>query len=167
MKKIISTVFLISMLTAPLSAFALKVGFINENVLFNEYAKVKGIEKSMEEKFSGPKKALDDQVVEIKSLEKEIKTNELLMTESKLKASKEKLNKKIMEYRQKGMALENEFKAMLNKERNDFRVIVVKVIKKYADDNEYDLILNDGVMFAAEKVNITDEVSKLVNKKAK
>jgi len=167
MKKIISTLFLIGTLVVPISAFALKIGYVNENISFNEYAKAKGVEKIMEEKFKGPKDNLDKEVVEIKALENEIKTNELLMTESKLKASKEKLNKMIMEYRQRGMALENEFKEMLNVQRNDFRKIMVEVIKKYAADKKYDLILNDGVMFAKDTVNITDEISKLVIKKSK
>ncbi len=167
MKKIISILFLTSVLLVPVSAFALKVGYVNENILFNEYAKAKGVEKAMEAKFSGPKKDLDDQLVAIKALEKEIKTNELLMTESKLTSSKENLNKKIMIYRQKGMALENEFKAILNEERNIFRGIVIDVMKKFAAEKKYDLILKDGVMFAADKINITDEISKLVNKKSK
>jgi len=150
-----------------MSAFAIKIGFVNENILFNEYAKAKGVEKIMEDKFSVPKKNLEKMVEDIKSLEKEIKTNELLMTESKLKSSKEKLNQMIMEYRQKGTALENEFKQVRSQEMNSFRQIVSDVIKAYADKNKYDLILNDGVMFAADNVNITDEISSRVNKKVK
>jgi len=167
MKKIISTLFIAGILVLPVSAFAMKIGFVNENILFNEYAKAKGVEKAIEEKFSAPKKNLEKMVNDIKSLEKEIKTNELLMTESKLKSSKEKLGKMIQEYRQTGTALENEFKAMRNQEMNSFREIVLGVMKKYAEEKKYDLILNDGVMFAADKVNITDEVSVLVNKKIK
>ena len=167
MKKIITSIFITTILTAPMSAFAIKIGFVNENILFNEYAKAKGVEKIMEDKFSVPKKNLEKMVEDIKSLEKEIKTNELLMTESKLKSSKEKLNQMIMEYRQKGTALENEFKQVRSQEMNSFRQIVSDVIKAYADKNKYDLILNDGVMFAADNVNITDEISSRVNKKVK
>jgi len=167
MKKITTAIFIISILAAPMASYAMKIGFVNENILFNEYAKAKGVEKLIEDKFSEPKKNLEKLVEDIKSLEKEIKTNELLMTESKLKSSKQKLSGMVQEYRQKGAALENEFKAMRNKEMNSFREVVFKVIKKYADENKYDLILNDGVMFAADKVNITDDISSRVNKKVK
>jgi len=167
MKKIITTVLIATVLAVPVTSFAMKIGFVNENILFNEYAKTKGVEKLIEDKFSEPKKNLEKLVGDIKALEKEIKTNELLMTESKLKSSKQKLNEMVQAYRQKGAALENEFKEMRNKEMNSFREIVFGVIKKYADEKKYDLILNDGVMFAADKVNITDEISVLVNKKVK
>jgi len=167
MKKIVSAFFLISMLSAPVASFAQKIGFVNVNILFNEYAKVKGIDKKLEDKFNGPKQELEKLVVDIKALEKEIKTNELLMTESKLTSSKNKLKQMIGEYRAKGTELEKELKVMRNKEMTDFRKVVFEVTKKFAADKKYDLILNEGVMFAADKSNITDEISALVNKAAK
>lgn len=167
MKKIISKIFLVSLLVLPAAGFAQKIGFVNENMLFNEYAKTMGVEKRIEAQFSGPKKDLENMVVDLKALEKEIKTNELLMTESKLTSSKNKLKKMIIAYRQKGAALEKEFNAMRNKEMGEFRKVVFQVIKKFAVDKKYDLILNEGVMFAADSVNITDEISSLVNKAAK
>jgi len=167
MKKIVSALFLVSMLTAPVVGFAQKIGFVNVNILFNEYAKVKGIDKMLEDKFNGPKQELEKLVVDIKALEKEIKTNELLMTESKLASSKNKLKSMIGDYRAKGAALEKELKVMRNKEMTDFREVVFEVTKKFAAEKKYDLILNEGVMFAADKSNITDEISVLVNKAAK
>jgi len=167
MKKLVSILFLSGMLMTPVAGFAQKIGFVNVNILFNEYAKVKGIDKMLEAQFDGPKKDLEKRVVEIKSLEKEIKTNELLMTESKLKSSKEKLNKMIQEYREKGAGLEQELKVVRNKEMTEFRKIVFEVTKKYADEKKYDLILNEGVMYAADNVNLTDDISSRVNKAAK
>ena len=167
MKKLVSVLFLLSMLTIPAASYAQKIGFVNVNILFNEYAKVKGIDKMLEDKFNAPKQELENLVVDIKTLEKEIKTNELLMTESKLSSSKNKLKNMIGEYRAKGATLENELKVMRNKEMTDFRKVVFDVTKKYAAEKKYDLILNEGVMFAADKSNITDDISALVNKAAK
>ena len=89
------------------------------------------------------------------------------MTESKLASSKNKLKSMIGDYRAKGAALEKELKVMRNKEMTDFREVVFEVTKKFAAEKKYDLILNEGVMFAADKSNITDEISVLVNKAAK
>ncbi len=167
MKKLVSMCFVLSMLGMSLSAQAQKIAYINVNILFNEYAKVKGMDKMLEAQFSGPKKELEKMVTDIKSLEKEIKTNELLMTESKLTSSKTKLKNMVIAYREKGTALEQELKVIRNKEMSAFREIVFEVTKKYAAEKKYDLILNEGVMFASEKANITDEISKRVNKAAK
>ena len=82
-KRIFSILVLAGLLVLPLTSTAGKIGFVNVTKLFNEYAKVKGIDKMIEAKFSGPKKDIETLIADIKSLEKEIKTNELLMTESK------------------------------------------------------------------------------------
>lgn len=167
MKKLISTLALVCLLASPLASYAQKVAYVDVAKLFNEYAKAKGLDKTYEEKFAAKKNELEKLVIDLKALEKEIKTNELLMTESKLTESKTKLQKMAGEYREKGMALEKEFQDVRNKEMTVFRGIVFDVTKKYAKDKKYDLIVNEGVMFASDNINITDDILKLVNKAAK
>ena len=167
MKKIVSALFVMSFLAAPVASFAQKIGYVNPNILLSEYAEATGIEKKLEAQFSGPKQKIDDLAMAIKSLEKEIKTNELLMTESKLIASKTKLNKMFGEYRMMGKSLEKELKTIRNKEMQVFGKIVNTVVKKYATENKYDFVVNEGVIFVDDKSNITDDISALVVKAVK
>lgn len=167
MKKFFTGLFLASIVILPATSFAGKLGFVNVNYLFNEYAKQKGIDKMIEEKFSGPKKDMEKMVSDIKALEKEIKTNELLMSESKLVSSKKKLNQMVVEYREKGMGLEKELQEVRNKEMTDFRKVVFEVTKAFAKEKDYDLIVNEGVMYAADEVNVTEEILSRVTKKIK
>lgn len=166
-KRIFSVLALAGLLMLPLTGNAEKIGFVNVTKLFNEYAKVKGIDKMIESKFTAPKKEIEALVVDIKSLEKEIKTNELLMTESKLTASRKKLSDMVGEYREKGMKLEKELQDVRNEEMTAFRKIVFEVTQKYATEKKYDLIVNEGVMYAADSINITDELLSLINKAVK
>ena len=167
MKKIVSTLFVMSLLAAPVAGFAQKIGYVNPNILLSEYAEATGIEKKLEAQFSGPKQKIDDLAMAIKSLEKEIKTNELLMTESKLIASKTKLNKMFGEYKRMAQGLDNELKTVRKKEMQAFGKIVNTVVKKYATDKKYDLVVNEGVIFVDDKSNITDDISALVLKAVK
>jgi len=89
------------------------------------------------------------------------------MTESKLTASKTRLKDMVIEYREKGTALEKELQEIRNKEMAEFRKIVFEVTKTYANEKKFDLIVNEGVMFASEKVNITDDILSRVNSKVK
>jgi len=166
-KRIFSILVLAGLLVLPLTSTAGKIGFVNVTKLFNEYAKVKGIDKMIEAKFSGPKKDIETLIADIKSLEKEIKTNELLMTESKLAASRTKLKDMVVEYREKGSKLENELKLVRNEEMAAFRKVVFSVTQKFAAEKEYDLIVNEGVMFAAESIDITDAILANVVKESK
>jgi outer membrane protein len=166
-KRIFSILVLAGLLVLPLTSNAGKIGFVNVTKLFNEYAKVKGIDKMIEAKFNGPKKDIEALIADIKSLEKEIKTNELLMTESKLVTSRTKLKNMLIEYREKGSKLENELKVVRNEEMAAFRKIVFGVTQKFAAEKQYDLIVNEGVMFAAESIDITDAILANVVKEAK
>jgi len=166
-KRLFSILVLAGLLTLPFASNAGKIGFVNVTKLFNEYAKVKGIDKIIESKFNAPKKEIETLIADIKSLEKEIKTNELLMTESKLVASRTKLKNMVIEYREKGSKLENELKLVRNEEMAAFRKIVFGVTQKFAAEKQYDLIVNEGVMFAAESIDITDAILANVVKEAK
>lgn len=166
MKKLLLAATLFCVMTVPMSVSAEKIGFVNVTRLFNEYAKAKGIDKMIEDKFSGPKNEIEKLVIDIKALEKEIKTNELLMSESKLTNSKKKLQEMVTQYRSKGMALENELKEVRNREMTDFRKIVFEVTQTYAEEKKYDLIVNEGVMYVSSKLDITDDILSRVNKKA-
>ena len=121
----------------------------------------------IEQRFNAPKQDIEKLVSDIKALEKEIKTNELMMTESKLSASKARLQKMVGEYREKGMQLEKELQEVRNAEMGKFRQVVFDVIKKYAEEKNYDLIVNEGVMYARDEINITEDIMQLVNKATK
>jgi len=167
MKKFISTMALACMMILPAAGYAQKIGYLNANVLLNEYARIKGIDKMIEDKFKGPKKDIEKMVSDMQVLEKEIKTNELLMTESKLIASKQKLSKMFAEYREKGMALEKELQVVRNEERTKFRKILLEVTKDYAIEKKYDLIVNEGVVYVSDSLDVTKDMIERVKKATK
>ena len=100
MKKLLllSSLMLVSF---SLSAASLKIGFVNMNKLLQQAPQVEAINKKLQERFSAPKKELDELGETIQKQEKEIKRNELLMTESKLQKSKQNLLEQIKQYREK------------------------------------------------------------------
>ncbi len=89
MKKFI---LLVSVLLFSVSANAadLKIGVVNMNRL-NEAPQVEAINKLLQDRFSQPRDELRKIHDELQDEEKEIKRNELLMNDSKLKKSKEGL----------------------------------------------------------------------------
>ena len=167
MKKLVTKLVLLSMLIAPVTVFAQKLGVVNTSKLLSDYAEIKGLNKMLDKHFEKPKEEVDKLVEDIKKIEKEIKTNELLMTEVKLTMLKKKLNTTMQKYRVKVSAMEKDFKEMRDKEVGKFKQILVKLIKSYADENKYDMILNEGVVYVKEEWNITSEIAKRLKKEVK
>lgn len=165
MKKIISTLALAAMLIIPVASYADKIGFVNLNLLFVEYGKASGIQKSFDDRFGAKQKELEKLSTNINALGKELKTNELMMTESKLEGSKKKLNSMLIEMRQKEMTFKNEVQEAQSIEMDKFRKIVFDIIKKYAEEKSFDLIIKDGaVAFVSPRVDVTNDILKLLNK---
>lgn len=165
MKKL-SLICILMLASTMVSAASLKIGFVNMNQLLKEAPQVEAINNKLQERFSAPKKELDDLGNSIKEQEKEIKRNELLMTESKLKKSKENLLEQIKQYREKEAKLAKELQTMQNQELAVFRDVVRKVIGEMAEQEKFDLILNDGVMYAGESLNVTDKLLARLKKQA-
>lgn len=164
MKKIIALFALAIALTLPVASYAEKIGFVNVALLFNEYDKMEGIQQKIEKKFGGKQKELEKLGESIKAKGKEIKTNELMMTESKLQGAKDEFNKMLIEMRDKELAFKNELKQAQNEEMGKFRTVVSDIIKTYAEDKAFDILLNEGVVFVAPRVDVTNDVLNLMKK---
>ena len=136
------------------------------NQLLKEAPQVQEINKKLQDRFSKPKKELDELGESIQKQEKEIKRNELLMTESKLEKSKQNLLAQIKQYREDEAKLAKELQAMQNQELAVFRDVVRKVISEMAEEEKFDLILNDGVMYAGKNLNVTDKLLERLKKQA-
>jgi len=167
MKKLVTKLLLVGMLIGPSAAFAQKIAVVNINLLLSEYAETKGLNKMLDTHFEKPKAEVEELVEAIKKIEKEIKTNELLLTEVKLTMLKKKLNKTMQQYRIKVGSMEKEFKEMRTKEVTKFREILYKIIKTFAAEKKFDLILNEGVVFVADELNVTKQISERLKKEVK
>ncbi|VAW66482.1 hypothetical protein MNBD_GAMMA10-3303 [hydrothermal vent metagenome] len=164
MKKIIAAVALVGALTLPMASYAEKIGFVNVNLLFNEYDKIEGVQKKIEKKFGAKKKTLEKQGEKINAEGKKLKTNELMMTESKLKDATKKLNDMLIKMRDDEIAFKKELQQAQSAEMGKFRNSVSEIIKAYAEDKAYDLILNEGVVFVAPRADVTNDILQIMRK---
>ncbi len=162
MKKIITLFALAAALTLPVASYAEKIGFVNVALLFNEYDKIEGIQQKIEKKFGAKQEELEKLGESIKAKGKEIKANELMMTESKLQGAKKIFSDMLIDMRKKETSFSNELKQAQNEEMGKFRTVVSGIIKTYAEDKAFDIILNEGVVFVAPRADVTNDVLKLM-----
>ena len=78
---------------------------------------------------------------------------------------KDKISDIENKFRTKQQTLQNELKGKQNSELQRIRIIVEEAINKYAEDNDYDLILRaDGTtLFAKKYVDITQDIINILN----
>jgi len=139
-----------------------KIVFVDLSRIFDEYNKTKDFDTLLEEKHDGYQK------------ERQKKLDAVRGDEGKLAMLKEEEKKKLQEKIDKAKSELLEFDRVrqtdLRKERDEkIREILLeieKVVREFAEQEKYDLILNDKVLiFGNETLEITDQVIKLLNGK--
>ena len=139
-----------------------KIGYVDLAKVFEEYAKTKDAEKSLEEKGKAKEADRKKMVDEIRKL----KDEQALLSE-KAKAEKQgAIDDKVKVLQAFDMKTRDE----LMKERNDLLGGILKDIEKvvsdYSKEAGYDFILNSRtLLYGAEQYDVTAEISKRLNKK--
>lgn len=158
----------LSLLLLPVSVLAeVKVGFVNTAKLMEEAPQAQSASRQMESEFAPREKELISMQREIKQTEEKLSRDAAVMSESeRSKSERELITKKRDlkrsqdEFREDLNIRRNELLAKLQKELND-------AIVDLAKQDGYDLVLFEGVVFASDRIDITDAVLERLRKEAK
>ncbi len=165
MKKIIiATLFTLAVCGNAIAASDLKIGYVSVEKLLTQAPQVEAVNTAMIERFGGKKEELQKLESEIKSMQENYKRNELVMTEDKLNELKNKLIAKLQTFKQMEAALNQEVSTMRSQELAILQKSVRDIISEIAKKDKYDLILSEGVVFAADRLDITDVVLERMKK---
>ncbi|MCW8830164.1 MAG: OmpH family outer membrane protein [Gammaproteobacteria bacterium] len=165
MKKIVTAAFFVLIVCGnAIASSDLKIGFVSVEKLLTQAPQVEAVNASMKERFGDKKDELVKLEGEIKSMQENYTRNELVMTEDKLTELKTKLYNKVQVFKQKEKVLGQEVATVRNQELAVLQKSVRDIIDSIAKKDNYDLILSDGVVFASEKLDITDVVLEQMKK---
>ncbi len=148
--------------TAPVLAQELKIGYVNSERVLREAVPAKAAQTKLEAEFGKREKELADLAQRLKvaadKLEKDGPT--LASTEQ------QRRQRELVEQDRDIQRKRREFQEDLNQRRNEELAAVVeranRVIKQIFDSEKYDVILQE-VVFASNKVDITDKVIRALN----
>ena len=147
----------------PAQAQEFKAGFVNTDRIFREANTAKTAQAKLEQEFSKREKELVDMGNALKSATEKFEREAPTMAESQRVTRQRQLVDQDRDFQRK----RREFQEDLNQRKNEELAAVVdranKVIKQIFDSEKYDLILQDPVVFAGPRVDITDKVIKALN----
>jgi outer membrane protein len=137
-----------------------KIGFVNTERLFREATPAKRAQQKLEKEFAG-------RDTDIQKLSKQVRDLQaLLEKEGVAMAEGDRRNKErdLANMSRDLQRLQREFREDLNLRRNEELGAVQeranKVIQQIAETEKFDLILQDPVVFASTRIDITDKVIK-------
>jgi outer membrane protein len=150
--------FLGLLLASNVSFADLKVGFVNIPSVLEKAPQAEKAKKRLEQKFSPRDKQLVAQQKEIQTLEEKMTRDASVMGESeRAELEKDILNKK-RDAKRSQQEFSEDFNASRNEELGKLQRRIVEAIRAIAKDQNFDLLLTDGVIYASEQIDITAQV---------
>ncbi|MGZ5050266.1 MAG: OmpH family outer membrane protein [Methylobacter sp.] len=146
------------LLAANVSYADLKIGFVNIPAVLEKAPQAEKAKKRLEQEFSPRDKQLVAQQKEIQSLDEKLAKDSAVMGES----ARANLEKDILNKKRDAKRAQQEFSEDFNARRNDelgkLQRRIVEAIREIAKDQNFDLLLTDGVIYASDQIDVTSQV---------
>lgn len=142
-----------------MAADALKIGYVNTQRIFRDAPSAVRAAKKIEAEFSKRDQDLQRMAKQLQSMQENLETNAMTMSESDRRAKEKSLNDLSREFQRK----QREFREDLNLRQNEENTAIIdkanQAIRQIAESEKYDLILQD-VVWVSQQLDITDKVIK-------
>ncbi|PPC91493.1 MAG: hypothetical protein CTY34_03665 [Methylobacter sp.] len=159
-----SALFIGLLLTANVSFAELKIGFVNIPAVLEKAPQAEKAKKRLEQEFSPKDKQLVSQQKEIQNLEEKLSRDAAVMSDSE----RSNIEKDLISRKRDAVRSQQEFREDFNARRNDelgkIQRRIVEAVRGIAKEQNFDLLLTDGVIYASEQIDVTAQVQEKLAK---
>lgn len=163
---IITAILLLNTLSTTVHAQEYKIGVVNAVRILEQSPQARKTTALIEAEFSPRDKQLVAEQKALKDLEDKLAKDAAIMSESE----RRNLERDIVNKRRELKRNEDEFREDLTFRRNEelakIQTEIVNAIQIVARDNNYDVVLSEGVIFASPKIDMTNLVIDYLGKQA-
>jgi outer membrane protein len=148
------------LLSSSLAAAELKVGVVDLRKLVDQSSQSQKSQAELKKEFQPRETKLVNEQKELKKLEEKLENDIGKLSE----ADKRKLEKDLIdrgrEFKRSMDEMRQDYGLRANQEMAKIQKVVQEAIQTVAKDQNFDLILVDGVAYAKDSLNITSDVEK-------
>ena len=156
--------FFIFSLTALSAHAELKAAYINSVLLLQKAPQAQAASNALQQEFQAREQALREMAQKVQEDEANLQKDAAIMSDEQKKKKENEILEMKRKIRFDAQSLNEDVELRRKQEIEKLRTTISGVIKQYAEANGYDLVFTEGVAFAADKVDITDEVLKELSK---
>lgn len=156
--KAMMVIALLSLFTVPAMAQEMKIGVVNVPVLMDRAPQAKVAMDALQEEFAPRQREILAKQKEYEELGEKVQRDLQVMGETERRNAENDLRNLQREVTR----LQNEFREDLNLRRNEelgsLQRSLLQEVQTYAKSMGFDLVVGDGVLYASDAVNITENV---------
>ena len=145
-------------------AAELKIGFVNTERVFREAAPAKRAQQKLEREFAMRNSELSKLEKQGRDLQAELERDNVTMTETARREKERQLADISRDFQRKQREIREDLNLRRNEELAAVQERATRVINQIAEQEHYDLIVQEAV-FAASRIDITDKVIKALSDK--
>lgn len=162
MIKAVLGVALVFAFALPAAAQDMKIGVVSLPALIERAPQTKSSMDALQEEFAPRQREFLAKQKEFEELSTKAQKDFAVMGETERRNAE----KDLRDLQREVTRLQNEFREDLNLRQNEeygvLQRAMLKQVQDYAQEQGYDLIVGDGVLFASNAVNITEQVLRVV-----
>jgi outer membrane protein len=152
-------------LLPALAAAELKVGFVNAVKVMESAPQVEKANARLEQEFAPRQRRIVNAQQEVRRLEEKLAKEEATSSETESRNLSRDLMAKKRDLKREQDEFREDYNIRRNEELDKLQKRIVEVIQGLAKEEGYDFILSDGVVWASERVDITDKVLRRLSQK--
>jgi outer membrane protein len=137
-----------------------KIGFVNTERLFREAAPAKRAQQKLEKEFAARDAEIQKLVKQVRDLQTALDRDGPTMAESERRNKERDLANQSRDLQRMQREAREDLNLRRNEELASLQERANKVIQQIAIDEKFDLILQDPVVYASPKIDITEKVIK-------
>lgn len=139
-------------------AAELKLGFVNAAKILEEAPQAEAARNKLEKEFAPRDKSLVASQRGLKDLEDKLAKDGAVMSESERRKSERDIITQKRDLKRAQDEFREDFNIRRNEEFGKLQRLVYETIVALAKQDNYDLIVGDGAIYASDRVDITDRV---------
>ena len=144
----------------------LKIGYINGERVLRESAAAKAAQAKLEAEFGRRERELTDDASRLKASADRLDKEGPTLSETERSRRQRELVEADRDLQRKRRAFQEDLNQRKNEELANVVERANRVIKQIFEGEKYDLIIQEGVVFAGPRVDITDKVIRTLNNAA-
>lgn len=140
---------------APLWAAELKIGYVNYGQLLEQSPQAKVISDSMRSEFMPRQRELQTQEQTLRTRADKLQKDGATMSDDQRTREEKEVREGARELERKKQEAQDDFNARRNEELSRLQKTLIEEVRTYAKAQNFDLVLADGVIYAAQAIDIT------------
>lgn len=140
------------------NAADVKIAFVNSSTLLEQAPQADIAKKKLEKEFAPREKEIRDAQQTAQTLENKLNRDGVTMSDSERNKQEQELNRQLRDLQRLQSNFRDDLNLRKNEELGKLQRVVLSAIKDVAKSKGYDLVLAEGVVYAAPQVDITNDV---------